>query len=119
MGMIRPSFLLQLGDTFLAIACLVVAHYLRYDRLSSETLLFEGGVFKLVAYVVVVVVVSYLFNLYEFQQFNDIWRVAVKVVYATTVSLLSLSALFLLCPDSASGAVSCWSVCSFLLVVNC
>ena len=96
--MIRPSFLLQLGDTFLAVVCLILAHYLRYGRFSIETLFFEGGIFRLLAYAVVVVIVSYLFNLYEFQQFNKFWRVAAKIVFATMVSLLILSALFYILP---------------------
>jgi FlaA1/EpsC-like NDP-sugar epimerase len=96
--MIRPSFLLQLSDTFLAVVCLILAHYLRYGQLSSETLIFEGGIFKLASYVVVVITISYLFNLYEFQQFNELWRVAAKVVIALTVSLLALSALFYILP---------------------
>ncbi|MBW6510316.1 MAG: TIGR03013 family PEP-CTERM/XrtA system glycosyltransferase [Desulfuromonadales bacterium] len=96
--MIRPSFLLQLGDTFLAGVCLILAHYLRYGRLSSETLILEGGIFKLASYVVVVIIISYLFNLYEFQQFNELWRVAAKIVFALTVSLLALSALFYILP---------------------
>src|SRR6056297_2136126 len=96
--MVRPSFLLQLCDAFLAVICLILAHYLRYGRLSSETLIFEGGIFNLAAYVVVVITISYLFNLYEFQQFNELWMVAAKVVLTMVVSLLALSALFYIIP---------------------
>lgn len=96
--MIRPSFLLQLCDAFLAVICLALAQYLRYGRLSIESLLYDGGLFKLVACVIVVVAVSYLFNLYEFQQFNDPWKIAAKIFFAMVVSLLSLSALFYILP---------------------
>src|SRR6056297_1733014 len=70
--MVRPSFLLQLCDAFLAVICLILAHYLRYGRLSSETLIFEGGIFNLAAYVV--------------------------VVLTMVVSLFALSALFYIIP---------------------
>src|SRR6056297_623323 len=96
--MIRPSFLLQLCDAFLAIFCLAFAQYLRFGRLSIETLFLDGGIFKLGASVIVVITVSYLFNLYEFKQFNDLWWIAAKVVLAMVVSLLSLSALFYIIP---------------------
>lgn len=88
--MIRPSFLLQLCDAFLAVVCLILAHYLRYGRLNVE---FEGNLVRLVAYVAIVLIVSYLFNLYEFQYFNNPWRVITKVAFAMTVSLVVLSAL--------------------------
>jgi sugar transferase (PEP-CTERM system associated) len=96
--MIRPSFLLQLCDAFLAVVCLILAQYLRFGRLSIETLQLDGGLLKLVACVTVVVAVSYLFNLYELQQLNDPRRVAAKVFFAMVVSLLSLSALFYILP---------------------
>ena len=96
--MIRPSFLLQLCDAFLAVFCLILAQYLRFGRLSIETLQLDGGLLKLVACVTVVVAVSYLFNLYELQQLNDPRRVAAKVFFAMVVSLLSLSALFYILP---------------------
>lgn len=96
--MIRPSFLLQLFDLLLALGCLVAAHYLRYNQLNHETLVYSGGIFRLTAYVLVVVIVSYLFNLYEFERFNKIWRVAAKVAVASTVSLVILSALFYILP---------------------
>jgi sugar transferase (PEP-CTERM system associated) len=96
--MIRPTFLLQLCDAFLAVVCLVIAQYLRFGQLSIETLLLDGGMFKLMACVIVVVTVSYLFNLYDFQQFNDPWRIAAKIIFAMVVSLLSLSSLFYILP---------------------
>jgi len=96
--MIRPSFLLQLFDLLLALGCLVAAHYLRYNQLNVEALFYDGGILRLTAYAFVVVIVSYLFNLYEFERFNKIWRVAAKVVVAAAVSLVILSALFYILP---------------------
>ena len=96
--MIRPSFLLQLLDALLACACLVAAYLLRHGRFDLEAIIFDGGFFRLVTYVLIVVTVSYLFNLYEFRRFNESGTIAIKVLSAMVLSLLVLSALFYILP---------------------
>ncbi len=96
--MIRPTFLLQLFEAILASVCLMAAYVLRHGRFDSEALFFEGGFYRLAAFVLVVVTVSYLFNLYEFRLFNDSRSIAIKVVSAMVLSLLVLAALFYILP---------------------
>lgn len=96
--MIRPSFLLQLFEAFLASLCLVAAYSLRHGRFDSEALFFDGGLFRLAAFVLAVVSVSYLFNLYDYRLFKDGRTIAIKVASAMVVSLLVLAALFYILP---------------------
>ena len=96
--MIRPSFLLQLFESLLAGACLFLAHYLRHGRFDFGAVVIEGGVLRLVAYVLVVITVSYLFNLYEFRRFSEAGYIYIRVIAATITSLLILSALFYILP---------------------
>lgn len=96
--MIRPSFLLQLYEALLAGVCLIVANYMRYGRFDLGAAVFDGGAIRLTAFVLVIITVSYLFNLYEFRRFNEFRYISLRVVSAMIISLLILSALFYILP---------------------
>lgn len=97
--MIRPHFLLQLGEAFLALASLFLAHGLRHGHIDSAAIVAEGGLFRLLAYVIVVIITSYFFHLYEFERLNDFKNVIARIALSGFVALFVLSALFYILPE--------------------
>lgn len=97
--MIRPKFFLVILDLLLAIGCLVCAYLLRFGSVDSLNMLWGGGLIRVFTFLIVVVSSSYLFALFDYQEFSSRKYILQRVFLATLTSFLILSAIFYMFPS--------------------
>lgn len=101
--MVRPKYLIILVDLFAAIVSLFAAYFVRFGGADSWHHLFAGGLFRVVAYLLVVLFAAYFFSLFDFRKFGDSRFVITFCCVAAFVSFLVLSALFYMLPEVQFG----------------
>ncbi len=97
--MIRPKFYIIFLDLALALLSLICAYLLRFGSVESLNMLLGGGVFRVFSYLSVVLLTSYFFDLYTYQLFSSRKYVVQRVLLATLISFLLLSAFFYILPS--------------------
>ena len=97
--MIRPKFYIIFLDLALALLSLICAYLLRFGSVESLNMLLGGGVFRVFCYLSVVFLTSYFFDLYTYQLFSSRKYVVQRVLLATVISFLILSAFFYILPS--------------------
>jgi sugar transferase (PEP-CTERM system associated) len=101
--MIRPRHLLILTDLLLAFTSLLVAYVVRFYDFNSIEMLYEAGYTRLICFLLVVVISSYLFELYEVSRFVSRKFILQNSVLSALLAFFVLSALFYLLPLSQFG----------------
>lgn len=97
--MIRPKFYIILLDIVLALICLICAYLVRFGNVDSLNMLLGGGLFRIFSYLAVVILTSYFFDLFSYQKFASRKYIVQRVLLATLVSFLILSAVFYMLPS--------------------
>jgi sugar transferase (PEP-CTERM system associated) len=95
---IRPKFIIIILDMALALICLICVYLIRFGDVDSLNMLLGGGSFRVLSYLVVVLLASYFFDLFNYQQFASRKYIVQRVLLATLVSFLILSAIFYILP---------------------
>lgn len=95
--MIRPKFFIFLADLLLAFGSLILAHLLRFRDLSGLDVLWDGGPFRIIVFLLLVIFSAYFFELYDThknKQRDFIIRRALVSLITVFLLLAALSYLF-------------------------
>lgn len=101
--MIRPKFFIILADLLFATFSLLGAYWLRFSQFDSAEVFYEIGLPRIICYLIVVVLATYLLELYEFKTFASRKLIAQSAAFSSLLSFFVLSALFYLFPMAQFG----------------
>ena len=97
--MIKSKYYLIIFDVLLAFVSLVCAYLIGFKDVKSLNMLIGGGLIRIFCYLIVVFLVSYFLDLYNYRMFVSRRLVVQRVLLATFVSFLILSAFFYMFPS--------------------
>ncbi|MCK5914058.1 MAG: TIGR03013 family PEP-CTERM/XrtA system glycosyltransferase [Desulfuromusa sp.] len=97
--MIRPKYLIIIIDICLACLCLAGAYLLRFGHLDSLNMLYGGGILRIACYLLVLFLVSYFADLFNYQKFTNRKFIYQRVCFAAILAFFTLSAIAYLLPD--------------------
>ena len=98
--MIRPKFLLALTDLLLSFLCLSITHLFRFDSFDD---LNEGGVLRIILYLIVITFSGYFFELFEISKFNSWGYIIRRSTLSSLTAFFLLSVVFYLFPEMHFG----------------
>jgi len=101
--MLRPKFLLILADALVALVSFYLAHLLRFSAVYPLAHFIVEGIFQVLVYFLVVMMASYVLELYDSYHFSDHKWLWIRCLMVGSFSFFGLSALFYIFPDLQLG----------------
>ena len=86
-------------DICLAYLCLAGAYLLRFGHFDSLNMLYAGGILRVVCFLMVIFLVSYSADLFNYQKFSSRKFIFQRACFATIIVFFVLSAISYLFPD--------------------
>jgi sugar transferase (PEP-CTERM system associated) len=97
--MIRPKFFIILADLLLAFGSLILAHLLRFIDLSGLDVLWDGGLPRIVVFLLLVIFTAYFFELYDTSKIKQRDFIIRRTLISLFVIFLLLAAFSYLFPS--------------------
>lgn len=101
--MIRPKFILAISDLLLAYVCLASSYLLLFGSLESLEALKDGGIFRILCYLIAISFSAYFFELFEINRFNSWEYIFQRTFFSALSAFFLLSVLFYLFPELHFG----------------
>lgn len=114
--MIRPKFLIVVGDLLLAYGCLVLGYLLRFGSAEVLAQLNKSGLSPVLFYLGTVALSAYFFDLYDIQLFKSKKQIIRRIFLSAITNFFLLTAIFYLLPDLQIGRGLLFLALSLLLV---
>jgi len=100
---IRPKYLIAIADLIFAYLGLSLAHVVRFSAENSLEMLWEGGVSRIVGFLLICVFSAYFFDLHDMRTFKDYSTILRRVFAGLLVAFVLLSVYFYLVPGYQFG----------------
>ncbi len=101
--MIRPKFFILTVDLMIAVLALFLSHLLRFSAPNGVDALLDGGLFRVLTYLCIILMSAYFFELLEFDNFKSGRFILKRLLASLVTTFLILSIFFYLLPDHQFG----------------
>jgi FlaA1/EpsC-like NDP-sugar epimerase len=114
------NMIFAFGDGFLIIGGVMLGNIFRFGSMSTEIIYAEYLVAKIIAILLIIQIVFYYFDLYEFKSVRDKTRVTILILEALGISSILLALIYYFIPSLSVGRgvfiLSLIGIFSFTLV---